>query len=44
MRIIMNNLDKFAYYGGFSGTANYPSAAEIDADTFLVAYSAMETA
>ena len=35
MRIIMNNLDKFAYYGGFSGTANYPSAAEIDADTFL---------
>lgn len=35
MRIIMNNLDKFAWYGGFSGTANYPSAAEIDAETFL---------
>jgi len=35
MRIIMNNLDTFAYYGGFSGTANYPSAAEIDAETFL---------
>lgn len=35
MRIIMDNLDTFAYYGGFSGTANYPSAAEIDAETFL---------
>lgn len=35
MRIIMNNLDKFAYYGGFSGTANYPSAAEIDTESFL---------
>lgn len=35
MRIIMNNLDTFAYYGGFSGTANYPSAAEIDAENFL---------
>ena len=35
MRIIMNNLDTFAYYGGFSGTANYPSAANIDAETFL---------
>lgn len=35
MRIIMNNLDTFSYYGGFSGTANYPSAANIDAETFL---------
>ena len=35
MRIIMNNLDTFAYYGGFSGTANYPSNAEIDAENFL---------
>lgn len=35
MRIIMANLDKFAYYGGFSGTANYPSAEEIDVNTFL---------
>jgi enterochelin esterase-like enzyme len=35
MRIIMNNLDKFAYYGGFSGTANYPSSDEIDVETFL---------
>ncbi len=35
MRIIMNNLDKFASYGGFSGTSNYPSTAEIDPATFL---------
>ena len=35
MRIIMNNLDKFAYYGGFSGTANYPSSDEINVKTFL---------
>jgi len=35
MRIIMNNLDTFAWYGGFSGTANYPSAADIDAESFL---------
>jgi enterochelin esterase-like enzyme len=35
MRIIMNNLDKFAFYGGFSGTSNYPSTAEIDSKTFL---------
>lgn len=35
MRIIMNNLDKFAFYGGFSGTSNYPSTAEIDPATFL---------
>jgi enterochelin esterase-like enzyme len=35
MRIIMNNLDKFSNYGGFSGTSNYPSANEIDPATFL---------
>ncbi len=35
MRIIMNNLDKFASYCGFSGTSNYPSTAEIDPATFL---------
>jgi enterochelin esterase family protein len=35
MRIIMNNLDKFASYGGFSGTSNYPSSDEIDPVTFL---------
>lgn len=35
MRIIMNNLDKFAYYGGFSGTSNYPGTDEIDPATFL---------
>jgi enterochelin esterase-like enzyme len=35
MRICMNNLDKFACYGGFSGTSNYPSTAEIDTKTFL---------
>lgn len=35
MRIIMNNLDVFSNYGGFSGTSNYPSAEEIDPATFL---------
>ena len=35
MRIIMNHLDKFAYYGGFSGTSNYPGTAEVDPATFL---------
>jgi len=35
MRIIMNNLGKFASYGGFSGTSNYPSSDEIDPATFL---------
>lgn len=35
MRIIMNNLDKFAYYGGFSGTSNYPTSDKIDTKTFL---------
>jgi enterochelin esterase-like enzyme len=35
MRIAMNNPAHFAYYGGFSGTANYPSSDEINVDTFL---------
>ncbi|MET3026594.1 alpha/beta hydrolase-fold protein [Flavobacterium sp. UW10123] len=35
MRIMMNHLDTFSYYGGFSGTANYPSSDVIDASTFL---------
>jgi enterochelin esterase family protein len=35
MRIAMNHLNHFAYYGGFSGTANYPSSEKIDAATFL---------
>lgn len=35
MRIIMNNLDTFSYYGGFSGTSNYPSSDEIDPSIFL---------
>ncbi|MEO6232555.1 MAG: alpha/beta hydrolase-fold protein [Ferruginibacter sp.] len=35
MRIVMNNLDKFANYGGFSGTSNYPSEEAVDPATFL---------
>nr|WP_294782203.1 alpha/beta hydrolase-fold protein [uncultured Flavobacterium sp.] len=35
MRIMMNHLDKFSYYGGFSGTANYPNGDAIDVNTFL---------
>lgn len=35
MRVIMNNPDKFAWYGGFSGTSNYPSKDPIDPVTFL---------
>jgi enterochelin esterase family protein len=35
MRIIMNNLDVFSNYGGFSGTSNYPSSDEINTKTFL---------
>jgi enterochelin esterase-like enzyme len=35
IRILMNNLDKFSYFGGFSGTPNYPGADELDAATFL---------
>ncbi|GEC71471.1 enterochelin esterase [Flavobacterium flevense] len=35
MRIMMNNLDTFSHYGGFSGTSNYPSTDAIDVNTFL---------
>ena len=35
IRIIMNNLDKFSYIGGFSGTPNYPSSETLDPATFL---------
>mgnify|MGYP002102899303 FL=1 len=35
MRIAMNHPESFAYYGGFSGTSNYPSTESLDADTFL---------
>jgi enterochelin esterase-like enzyme len=35
MRIVMNNLHMFAYYGGFSGTSNYPGTAEVDPAAFL---------
>lgn len=35
MRIVMNHLDTFSHYGGFSGTSNYPRSDEIDTATFL---------
>lgn len=35
MRIAMNHPESFAYYGGFSGTSNYPSTESLDADVFL---------
>jgi enterochelin esterase-like enzyme len=35
MRIVMKNLDKFAYYGGFSGTSNYPSTDVVDPNVFM---------
>ena len=35
MRIMMNHLDTFSHYGGFSGTANYPATDALDATTFL---------
>lgn len=35
IRITMNNLDKFSYIAGFSGTSNYPSSAIIDPSTFM---------
>jgi len=35
MRIMMNHLDTFSYYGGFSGTSNYPSTDAIDVSTFM---------
>jgi len=34
IQITMNNLDKFSYIGGFSGTSNFPSAEPIDPATF----------
>ncbi|MFZ0472786.1 MAG: alpha/beta hydrolase-fold protein [Bacteroidales bacterium] len=35
IQITMNNLDKFSYIGGFSGTSNYPNTTEIDTATFM---------
>ncbi|WP_311954018.1 alpha/beta hydrolase-fold protein [Mucilaginibacter terrae] len=35
MRIMMNNLDKFAYVAGFSGTSNYPGTDTLNPETFL---------
>ncbi|MBZ4042216.1 alpha/beta hydrolase-fold protein [Flavobacterium hibisci] len=35
MRIMMNHLDTFSQYGGFSGTSNYPNTDAIDVSTFL---------
>jgi len=35
MRIMMNHLDTFSYYGGFSGTANYPGTDALNASEFL---------
>jgi enterochelin esterase family protein len=33
--ITMNNLDKFSYIAGFSGTSNYPRTDAIDTETFM---------
>jgi len=35
IQITINNLDLFSYIGGFSGTSNYPSSAEIDPVKFM---------
>jgi enterochelin esterase family protein len=35
IQITINNLDKFSYIGGFSGTSNYPNTTEIDPATFM---------
>lgn len=35
IQITMNNLDRFAYIGGFSGTSNFPNTTEIDPATFM---------
>ena len=35
IQITMNNLDKFSYIGGFSGTSNFPSTAELDPAAFF---------
>jgi enterochelin esterase-like enzyme len=34
IQITMNNLDKFSYIGGFSGTSNYPGTDVLDPMTF----------
>jgi enterochelin esterase-like enzyme len=34
IQITINNLDKFSYIGGFSGTSNFPSTDAIDPATF----------
>jgi enterochelin esterase family protein len=34
IQITMNNLDKFSYIGGFSGTSNFPGTTELDPATF----------
>jgi enterochelin esterase-like enzyme len=35
IHITMNNLDKFSYIAGFSGTSNFPSESVIDPLTFM---------
>jgi enterochelin esterase-like enzyme len=35
IQITMNNLDKFSYIAGFSGTSNYPRTDVIDPATFM---------
>lgn len=35
IQITMNNLDKFSYIGGFSGTSNFPRTDAIDPATFM---------
>ena len=35
IQITMNNLDKFSYIAGFSGTSNYPRTDAIDPATFM---------
>jgi enterochelin esterase-like enzyme len=34
IQITMNNLDKFSYIGGFSGTSNFPGTEPLDPATF----------
>jgi enterochelin esterase family protein len=35
IRLTMNNLDKFSFIGGFSGTPNYPGSETIDPVAFM---------
>jgi enterochelin esterase-like enzyme len=35
IQITMNNLDKFSYIAGFSGTSNFPRTDAIDTETFM---------